>query len=151
MVKFGTAIFSDIGQRAVDYIIDDAKQGIFQNGKRKQKYKSKSYKKYKANNMRRFTDGKKLKGFKNQSTNTNTSFVDMELTGFTFDSITTNAKENTAVIVFNNGAVVEGNAKRGYDIFNLRNKNLNALQKRLGKILDRNVRKFARIKEVIKI
>ena len=76
-----------LAQLAIDEIQHDASKGKFQNGARNKRYKSDTYKRYKRNSMTGFRTGKKLKAFRNQSTDTETSFVNMKLTGRTLRGI----------------------------------------------------------------
>ena len=140
-----------LAQDAIDKIQLDASKGVFQNNKSNQQYKSDGYKRYKANNMRGFRTGKKLKAFRNQSTDTHTSYVNMKLTGRTLRSMRPSAKKDVAIITFDRGEIVLGNQERGYDIFGLSNDNMNFIAKRFGEeLLDRNIRKYVSKTTVIK-
>tara|TARA_X000001388_G_scaffold77406_1_gene78079 strand:- start:1414 stop:1875 length:462 start_codon:yes stop_codon:yes gene_type:complete len=129
-----------IAQEAIDLIISDADNGVFQNNARKKPYKSSTYEKYKRNNMQRFTDGKKLKRFENQSTDTTTQYINMRLTGRTLRGMRASSKKNTAVITYDRGEIVLGNKKT--NIYDLRQVNKNKLFRSVEKLYDRNIKKY---------
>jgi len=141
VVKPNSKVMTKLAQDAIDKITLDASKGKFQNGRSGYSYKSDTYRKYKANSMR----GKngKLKAFANQSTDTQTSFVNMKLTGRTLRSMRGSGKTDTAIITYDRGEIVLGNQKRGYDIYDLSNKNKEFIAERFGKeLLDRNIKKY---------
>ena len=83
----GSKFWGDLGVNIKYWILDDCLVGLFQNGKQKLWYKSEQYKKYKANDYKKFGrgekkigKGEKLEGYKTRNTNTNTQFVNMILT-----------------------------------------------------------------------
>lgn len=142
---------SKLAQDAIDKIQLDASKGRFQNNKSGLQYKSDTYKRYKANNMKGFRTKKKLKAFKNQSTDTHTAYVNMKLTGRTLRSMRPSGKKDVAIITFDRGEIVLGNQEKGYDIYGLSNKNLDFVAKRFEKeILDRNIKKYVSKTTVIK-
>ena len=58
VIKLSKQFWNKTGQLAVQWIRADAEKGKFQNNTSNHPYKSEQYKKYKANDMRRFTTGK---------------------------------------------------------------------------------------------
>lgn len=52
--KLGTKFWKELGGKIPGWIKDDALKGLMQDNRQKLRYKSETYKKYKANNMRRF-------------------------------------------------------------------------------------------------
>ena len=74
VVKPNSKVMSKLAQDAIDKITLDASKGKFQNDRSGFSYKSDTYRRYKANSMRGRT-GDKLKAFRNQATDTQTSFV----------------------------------------------------------------------------
>ena len=140
-----------LAQLGIDEIQHDASKGKFQNGERNKSYKSSTYKRYKRNSMTGITTGKKLKAFRNQSTDTQTSYVNMKLTGRTFRGMRASSKKDTGVITFDRGEIVLGNRKRGYDIYDLSDKNQEFIADRFGKeLLDRNIKKYVSKTTIIK-
>ena len=94
-----------LAQDCIDVIQGDASKGKFQNGRSGFSYKSDTYKKYKANSMRGKT-GKKLKAFRNQATNTQTAYVDMNLTKRTLRSMKASSNKKNAIITYDRGEIV---------------------------------------------
>ena len=149
VVKPNSKVMSKLAQDAIDKITLDASKGQFQNGKGGYGYKSDTYRKYKANSMQGRNG--KLKAFKGQSTDTTTSFVNMRLTGRTLRGMRGSGTTNTAIITYDRGEIVLGNEKRGYDIYDLSNKNKEFIAKRFGKeLLDRNIKKYVSKTTIIK-
>ena len=149
VVKPNSKAMRKLAQDAIDKIILDASEGKFQNNNSGYRYKSDTYKKYKANSMQGRNG--KLKAFKGQSTDTNTSFVNMRLTGRTLRGMRASAKTDTAIIAYDRGEIVLGNQKRGYDIYDLSNKNQKFIAERFGKeLLDRNIKKYVSKTTIIK-
>ena len=149
VVKPNSKVMSKLAQDAIDKITLDASKGKFQNDRSGYSYKSDTYRKYKANSMR----GKngKLKAFANQSTDTQTSFVNMKLTGRTLRGMRGSGKTDTAIITYDRGEIVLGNQKRGYDIYDLSNKNKEFIAERFSKeLLDRNIKKYVSKTTIIK-
>ena len=171
IVKPNSKVMSKLAQDAIDKITLDASKGQFQNGKSGLKYSDEgagvgfrtfkkgnkkwvanidSYKNRKAAGMK-YSNGQRVKGYENQSTNTQTSFVDMHLTKRTLRSMRASGKTDTAIITYDRGEIVLGNAKRGYDIYDLSNKNKEFIAKRFGKeLLDRNIKKYVSKTTIIK-
>ena len=149
VVKPNSKVMSKLAQDAIDKITLDASKGKFQNGRSGFSYKSDTYKKYKANSMQGRNG--KLKAFRNQSTDTQTSFVNMRLTGRTLRGMRGSGKTDTAIITYDRGEIVLGNQKRGYDIYDLSNKNKEFIADRFGKeLLDRNIKKYVSKITIIK-
>ena len=171
VVKPNSKVMSKLAQDAIDKITLDASKGKFQNGRSGFRYSDKgsnvgfrtivvngkkrvvnidSYKNRKASGMR-YANGKKIKGYENQSTNTRTSFVDMRLTGNTLDTMFASSNTDTAIITYNKGEIVLGNKKLGYDIYDLSDKNKEFIAERFGKeLLDRNIKKYVSKTTIIK-
>ena len=151
VVKPDAKVMSKLAQDAIDKITLDASKGQFQNDRSGFSYQNDTYRKYKANSMRGVRTGKKLKAFANQSTDTTTSFVNMRLTGSTLRSMRASSKPDTAIITYDRGEIVLGNQKRGYDIYDLSNKNKEFIAERFGKeLLDRNIKKYVSKTTIIK-
>ena len=149
VVKPNSKVMTKLAQDAIDKITLDASKGKFQNDRSGYSYKSDTYRKYKANSMQ----GKngKLKAFRNQSTDTQTAFVNMKLTGRTLRGMRGSGKTDTAIITYDRGEIVLGNQKRGYDIYDLSNKNKEFIADRFGKeLLDRNIKKYVSKTTIIK-
>lgn len=123
-----------IGKLVTQWIYKDAQQGMFQNGKR-DNYRSEQYKKYKANNMRRFTDGKRLKTKYATSVSSNeTSFVNMILSGQLFRGLKVKSFDNTGVVVGydpKDAMKIEGNRPYGREVLGLRDENIQKVKDEL--------------------
>ena len=150
LVKGNAKEMRIIAQDAIDLIQTDAERNLtFQNNK-KSKPLSQPYKKYKNNKMNKLRGGGKLKGFENQSI-TPSLHANMKLTGRTFSGMRALGTTNTAIITYDRGEIVLGNQKRGYDIYDLRKKNLEIVAEEYGKrILDRNIKKYVSKTTIIK-
>ena len=167
LVKGNAKQMRVIAQDAIDKITLDASKGKFQNGRSGYQYSNQgakvgfrtingravnidSYKNRKAAGMR-YPNGQRVKGFENQSTDTQTSFVNMKLTGRTLRGMRASGKTDTAIITYDRGEIVLGNEKRGYDIYDLSNKNKEFIADRFGKeLLDRNIKKYVSKTTIIK-
>ena len=167
VVKPNAKVMSKLAQDAIDKITLDASKGKFQNGRSGYQYSNQgakigfrtingravnidSYKNRKAAGMR-YPNGQRVKGFENQSTDTQTSFVNMKLTGRTLRGMRASGKTDTAIITYDRGEIVLGNEKRGYDIYDLSNKNKEFIADRFGKeLLDRNIKKYVSKTTIIK-
>jgi len=79
IIKTDEKFWLQVGTKVKTLVLEDADKGILPNGT--SSYRSKQYKKYKANGMNRFSDGKRLKGFGGSRISTNISAVTMKLTG----------------------------------------------------------------------
>ena len=167
IVKPNAKLMTKLAQDAIDKIILDADKGNFQNGKGNYRYSDSgagvgfrtikgravnidSYKNRKAAGMR-YPNGQRVKGYENQSTDTTTSFVNMRLTGRTLRSMRASGKSDTAIITYDRGEIVLGNQKRGYDIYDLSDKNKEFIAERFGKeLLDKNIKKYVSKTTIIK-
>ena len=150
VVKPNSRFMSKLASDVIDKIQSDAAAGKFQNGKSNYQYKNETYKSYKSNRMVGKT-GVKLKAFRNQSVNSQTSYVDMNLTKRTLRGMRPTSNRNTAIVTYDRGEIVLGNAKRGYDIYHFSNKNKEFIVDRFNKeILDRNIKKYTAKTTVIK-
>tara|TARA_B100000965_G_scaffold295373_1_gene253398 strand:+ start:281 stop:745 length:465 start_codon:yes stop_codon:yes gene_type:complete len=143
--KFMKTLASDI----IDIIQLDASRGKFQNGKSGRQYRSEAYKKYKARGMTSLRTGKKLKAFENQSTDTETAFVNMKLTGRTFRGMRASSRKNTGIITYDRGEIVLGNQKR-YDIYDLTLSNKLKVMRDVEKLYEKNIKKYTSKDIVIK-
>lgn len=130
---------------------------------------SSQYLKYKLNEMRRFTDNKKLgsprtlksgelKTYKNnnlQGKNTNTSSKpNMFLTGETINGLDyTSSTKNSMKMSYKqkDADKILGNEKRGRSIRTLNDKNMNKTRKKIEDQLDKNIRNWARKKITITV
>jgi len=158
--------------KVLSMIKKDASEGIFQNGKRNFKYSTKGSGvgwrtiKVKGNSKRVFIDsygnmkrrGMEIPGYgrikKYEGVRINRSksgWVDMSLTGETLNRITTKSIKDGFKLVFARGDIVEGNAKRGYVLADLRDENYKVIEKMIGTQLDRNIRKYTTKSETFKI
>ena len=146
-----------IAQDAIELIKNDAMQrGIFQNDKGPFGYTSRQYKIYKNRGMEKIKGGGKLKSYVKRSgsiaPDTSTNWVNMRLSGSTMDGMLSEGKENQAIIAYTkNTDFVLWNAKRDYDIYGLRKKNLNTMANEYSKrILDKNLKRYASKTTIIK-
>tara|TARA_Y100000310_G_C20580000_1_gene762492 strand:+ start:809 stop:1318 length:510 start_codon:yes stop_codon:yes gene_type:complete len=151
ILKLGAGSRKKAGELAKNFIISDANKGKFQNGKsgiRYGPYKTKSYTyaDYKKNNMRTFVidAGRKLKGFEAVKSDTQTNFVNANLTGETLDRITSKAKTGNTLFELNyeRGEVVMGlKAKKKADLYDLSDENktrvVNILMKEVARKADK--------------
>jgi hypothetical protein len=155
-LHFTPKLWNQVGQFVRGAIKQDALKGIMQDDKRP-RYRSQSYKKYKKNDMRKFGrgedkvgKGERLKGFEGRPINTNTSKVDLHLTGDMFKQVQVKPTSNSATITFLQGEKVLGNRKHGYNVFGLRNKNrkkaLNFLDRQIEKTLKKETSKPINLK-----
>ena len=133
VVKPNSKVMSKLAQDAIDKITLDASKVSSKMVRVGYSYRNDTYKKYKANSMQGRNG--KLKAFRNQSTDTQTSFVNMRLTGRTLRGMRASGKTDTAIITYDRGEIVLGNEKRGYDIYDLSNKNKEFIADRFGKEL----------------
>tara|TARA_Y100000401_G_scaffold111681_1_gene110179 strand:+ start:383 stop:850 length:468 start_codon:yes stop_codon:yes gene_type:complete len=148
--KVTNSFMKTLAQLGIDEIQHDASRGRFQNNKRNLQYKSKTYKKYKRNNMTGISTGKKLKRFRNQSTDTQTSYVNMKLTGRTLRGMRAGSSKNTGIISYDKGSIVLGNRKRGYDIYDLSKENKELILKDLENLYTQKIKKYVSKDIIIK-
>ena len=148
--KVNNSFMKTLAQIAIDEIQYDASRGQFQNGNSGMQYKSSPYKTYKRNGMVGTRTGKKLKAYQGQSTDTNTSFVNMKLTGRTLRGMRAGSMKNTAVISYDKGEIVLGNQKRGYDIYDLTPSNKEVIVRDLEKLYSKRIKKYVSKTTIIK-
>tara|TARA_R110002020_G_scaffold197230_2_gene398283 strand:+ start:247 stop:702 length:456 start_codon:yes stop_codon:yes gene_type:complete len=129
---FSNQFMKEIGAIMAGRIVQDADRGKFQNNKKNLKYKSAEYK----------TRKKAGTAVEVTSADTQTNFVNMRLTGDTLKRIGAVATSKGFTITFENGEIVTGNAKRGYDLYGLSNDNMSFLAKNLENEIERKVRKY---------
>lgn len=143
-----------IGTLAAQWIGEDARKGIFQNNTSGYKY-SEQYAKYKANNMRRFTDNKRLKNYYATSiSSTDTSKVNMTLTGQTLKGLKVRTIENNGVTLGYEPADAKkiiGNRVHGYDIVGLNSANIDKVKDELVKGFSEEFKKLMKDKIVIEV
>ena len=155
-LNFTPQLWNQVGQFVRGAIKQDALKGIMQDDKRP-RYKQTKYKAYKKNDMRKFGIGEekkgkgdRLKGFEGRSINTETSKVNLHLTGDMFKQVQVKPTSNSARITFLQGEKVLGNRKHGYNVFGLRNKNrkkaLNFLDRQIEKTLKKETSKPINLK-----
>lgn len=180
IVRFTPKFWLKVGGLIPAWIYADCKIGLMQNNGKGYHYKSEQYKKYKANGMRRFTKGKasdsgaffnnpkagkskktgfttggrlsSLKGIPIDSTNT--SFVDMILTGRTVKSLKPKTSDEVSVTMAyppDKAGIVLGNKRRGYNIVGLNNQNIKKVRQLIIKQLDDNQKAMLGKKMVITI
>jgi len=130
---FSNQYMEKLGEIMAGRIVHDADRGVFQNNTKSHKYKSAEYK-------ARKKSGTLDTG--STSADTHTSFVNMRLTGDTLKKIGAVATSKGFTITFDNGEIVTGNAKHGYDLFGLSNKNLSFLATNLETEIERKIRKY---------
>ena len=147
-LNFTPKLWDQVGQFVRGAIKQDALKGIMQD-ERKPKYQSNKYKKYKKNDMRKFGIGEdkigkgdRLKGFEGRSLNTNTSRVNLHLTGDMFKKVQVKSTSNSAIITFLQVEKVLGNKSHGYNVFGLRNKNRKNALRFLDKQVKKNLKKI---------
>tara|TARA_Y100001963_G_scaffold141180_1_gene209094 strand:+ start:710 stop:1240 length:531 start_codon:yes stop_codon:yes gene_type:complete len=164
-------VMGKLAQDCIDVIQGDASKGKFQNGRSGFQYSNKgakvgfrtiivngkkrvvnidSYKNRKASGMR-YSNGQRVKGFEKKATNTQTAYVDMNLTKRTLRSMRASSNKKNAIITYDRGEIVLGNQKRGYDIYGLSDKNQEFIADRFGKeLLDKNIKKYVSKTTIIK-
>ena len=150
IVKIKRDTFKKAGELAKSRIIEDADKGVFQNNRSGFGYKNRTYKKYKQKGMTG-ASGSKLKAFRGKSTNTKVNNVNMRLTGETLRRIAVKNIKNGFRLIFARGGIVEGNANRGYDIYDLNDKNYNSIMNFIANRLDINIKKYTEKPITIKV
>ena len=149
IVKIKRDTFKKAGELAKSRIIEDANNGVFQNDKASVPKYSDTYRNYKVRGMVGFR-GKKLKQFKGKSTNTSPK-PNMRLTGETLRRIAVRNIKNGFRLIFARGGIVEGNADKGYDIYDLNDKNYNSIMNFIANRLDINIKKYTEKPITIKV
>lgn len=122
----------------------DAKIGLMQDNKQKLPYHSKQYMRYKANGMKRFTDGKRLKSYVGLPiVSKQTSFVDMTLTGRMWKGLFVKKADKFSVTMSfdpaDKGKII-GNRKYGREVVGINDKNKALVENRIRKKLSKNMR-----------
>ena len=130
---FSNRFMGELGEVMAGRIVEDAGRGVFQNNTRSHRYKSALYKVRKKAGTT---------GTGSTSADRHTSFVNMRLTGDTLKRIGAVSSCKGFTITFDNGEIVTGNAKHGYDLYGLSNKNLSFLATNLENEIERKVRKY---------
>ena len=146
VVLFSQQFMAEMGEITKARIEQDADKGKFQNNKSKLKYKSFEYKTRKK--AGKALSGKKKKGV---SADTQTSFVNMRLTGDTLNKIQSVPTDKGFTISFGNAEIVLGNAKRGYDLYGLSNKNMAFLAGSFEDEIQRKINLFEADDEIINL
>ena len=149
IVKIKRDTFKKAGELAKSMIIEDANNGVFQNDKASVPKYSDTYRNYKVRGMVGFR-GKKLKQYKGKSINTSPK-PNMRLTGETLRRIAVRNIKNGFRLIFARGGIVEGNANRGYDIYDLNDKNYNSIMNFIANRLDINIKKYTEKPITIKV
>ena len=157
-----------VGDKIHDWVLDDCRAGIMQNNTSGHAYKSEWYKKYKANEMRKFgrterislnimtkkgtrkriTVDKKpgrLKGYETVPiVSTQINPVNMILTQRTINSLHPKASTKDSVTMAfapDKTGLLNGNRDRGYDIIGLNDKNREQVKQKILNQFDENIRK----------
>ena len=149
IVKIKRDTFKKAGELAKSRIIEDANNGVFQNDKASVPKYSDTYRNYKVRGMVGFR-GKKLKQYKGKSINTSPK-PNMRLTGETLRRIAVKNIKNGFRLIFARGGIVEGNADKGYDIYDLNDKNYNSIMNFIANRLDINIKKYTEKPITIKV
>ena len=149
IVKIKRDTFKKAGELAKSRIIEDANNGVFQNDKASVPKYSDTYRNYKVRGMVGFR-GKKLKQYKGKSINTSPK-PNMRLTGETLRRIAVRNIKNGFRLIFARGGIVEGNANKGYDIYDLNDKNYNSIMNFIANRLDINIKKYTEKPITIKV
>ena len=149
IVKIKRDTFKKAGELAKSRIIEDANNSVFQNDKAKVPKYSDTYRNYKVRGMVGFR-GKKLKQYKGKSINTSPK-PNMRLTGETLRRIAVRNIKNGFRLIFARGGIVEGNADKGYDIYDLNDKNYNSIMNFIANRLDINIKKYTEKPITIKV
>ena len=149
IVKIKRDTFKKAGELAKSRIIEDANNGVFQNDNASVPKYSDTYRNYKVRGMVGFR-GKKLKQYKGKSINTSPK-PNMRLTGETLRRIAVRNIKNGFRLIFARGGIVEGNANRGYDIYDLNDKNYNSIMNFIANRLDINIKKYTEKPITIKV
>lgn len=147
-------IWNLIGQKAIQLERNDIRnKGIFQDGS-KHRYKSKTYAKYKKNDMRKFGrgvkkvgKGEKLKQYKGISISSRrTDFVDFTLTGAALNNMNFKLIDNGVRVYFNpaDAGKVLGAEDNGRVLLNLRDANIEILENTILKQIDANFKKLGK-------
>lgn len=144
-----------IGQYAIKLAKNDIRQGIMQDGKSNLQYKSETYKKYKANDMRKFTQkGERLKQYKGVSISSNeVSFVNLTLTGKMLNDMFESVIDRGVEIHFSSKDAdkVLGAEEQGRVILTLRDENIKTIENEFVKIFNQNIKQLKKLELQIQI
>tara|TARA_R100000808_G_scaffold7129_2_gene21046 strand:+ start:5210 stop:5734 length:525 start_codon:yes stop_codon:yes gene_type:complete len=164
--KIPGSLWQKAGEKAKGLILTDASKGQFQS-KRTTKYKYSgsndtadphTYFARKKRDMRKLGrglnkvgQGDRYKGLEGKSLSKEVGFVNMRLTGKTQRRIKAESIKNGFKLIFARGEIVEGNAKRGYILNDLRDKNYKVIEDMVGQQLDKNINKYTSKPETFRI
>lgn len=154
--------WKQIGVFIKKWIIKDSDKGILQGRKKTDAYRSKQYKKYKANYMNKFGRGagkegagQKLKSVKGQSVaNNKTSSVTMKLTGQLLRGLRAIKTGKDFVVMSyldKDKDKIIGNSRFGRIIATLNDKNQRRVKKKYEDAINANIEKWAKQKVIINI
>lgn len=146
IIKLTPRFWKNLGDKKIKTAVQrDMENGLMQNGKSSIPYKSTQYKKYKSNDMRRFTDGGRLKSMYGLPIESNeTDYVNMTLTGHTKRGLKVKSANKKGVeMAFDpaDAKKILGNEGRGYDIVGLNEKNIDMARNEILREFDRNERR----------
>ena len=88
------------------------------------------------------------KNLKGKALNRHTRSVNLKLTGETQRKIRPEGKEDGAYVIFGNADIILGNEDRGYIIRNLNNRNKAKTVKKVGEVIQKNVNKYHKSKDI---
>ena len=170
IIVFKTPFWKKLAQSIKKWILKDMLSGTVQRyTTAKAKTYSKQYKTYKTNDMRRFSDNKRLgsprtlksgitKNYKNNGLQgksvTQSQTPNMYLTGETINGLDYQNSNNTQMIMSykpKDAMKILGNEEYGRDIRTLNEANMQKLQKAFLDGLDKNIREWAKKKVVITV
>jgi hypothetical protein len=142
MIEIPQAVWKKIGGRAATRIVKNSDKGKDKNDK--------TFKPYSPDYAEKKAAGKASS--KGVSASRQTSPPNLRLTSTMLNSISAQSPTKQGVdIVFRDGLKVEGNAKRGRDIYGLSTTNTDEIEKTLMGHISKNVEKYARESIDIKI
>lgn len=154
IVKLSDAFWKKVGGMIPAWVYEDCINHIMQNNTQNHHYKSQQYVKLKSNQMRR-KDGSRLKSLKGIGVDsTDTSAVNMILTGRTVKSLHTKSTSPEALTMsfgMDKAGIIIGNKRRGYDVTGLNDKNKAKVKQLILKQFNENERKELEKKVVITI
>lgn len=145
----------DLGDKKIKrWIWEDAEEGEFQNNTGGYNY-TQPYKNYKARDMKRKSDGKRLKAYSELTIESNkTSKVNMILTGHTRRGLEVKRADKTGVDLSYKPADTKkiiGNRERGYDVVGLSNENIERAKREILQQFDKNIATIKNININVKI
>ena len=138
-------IWKRIGTFITQWIRRDARRGVYQtpSGASTKPSYNRQYAKYKSNYMQRFSDGKKLKRYTATSTNPDTKYVNLELTGDLFNGLKVRDHNDKGVeIGYDSGdrKKIEGNRVYGREVVGLNDANIKKVKEMLVKAMGDNLK-----------